>query len=175
MRAVETGDEARHRQRTLAVGDGNDDGSSTCGIPPTYEESRHQIPRRRRRRVVAQETEERSGKNGRSRDAISATADGSDGIEYLLKLRRHESLCMRIVLTLPRARWYDRFYKAVRTVEGTISFVILCQLLNQHPTNAAPTDANTIMSYRESCELGIQSPFYGRVNCCKLRKKQIVK
>lgn len=136
--------------------------SSTCSIPPTYVEPRHQIPRRRRRRVVeTQERRKRSGKNGRSRDAISAAADGSDGSEYLLKLRRHESLCMRIVLTLPRARWYDRFYKAVRTVEGTISLVTLCQPLNQHPSDAGPTDANTIMSYRKSWKLSKE------LNCVK--------
>lgn len=128
--------------------------SSTCSMPPTYGEPRHQIPRRRRRRVVeAQERRKGAARTVEVETRSPRQPMGSDGSEYLLKLRRHESLCMRIVLTLPRARWYDRFYKAVRTVEGRISLVTLCQPLNQHPSDAGPTDANTIMSYRKSWKL----------------------
>lgn len=141
--------------------------------PAYLREPRHRIPRRRRRRAAeAQETSERSGKNGRSRDAISAAADGSDGSEYLLKLRRHESLCMRIVLTLPRARWYDRFYKAVRTRRRDDFFCNTTSTSESAPDwRSAPTECDYVLSWiLQIVKRAFNQPFYNRANCFKPEK-----
>lgn len=141
--------------------------SSTCSIPPTYGEPRHQIPRRRRRRVVeAQETRKGAARTeeAETRSPRQPMVAMAANISWNCDVMSHFAW---EVLTLPRTRWYDRFYKAVRIVEETISFVTLCQLLNQQPTHAGPTHANTIISYRKSCKLS-KEHWIAVLQSCKL-------